>query len=137
MVETGTELVKGLYASFARGDAAAVLAAMADDIEWHEAEGGPYGGLHRGPDEVAARVFGPLAADVPDFAVSLERVLPSGSAVAVVARYTGTGGATGRRLDLPVVHVWDVRADEVVSFRQFVDAAAFLEVVSADAGVSA
>ena len=130
MAATGTELVEGLYEAFARGDVATVLAAMTDDIEWHEAEGGPYGGVHRGPDTVAARVFRPLAEDVPDFAVSVERVLGSGSLVAVVGRYTGTGRATGSRVDLPVVHVWEVRMGEVVSFRQFVDAAAFRAAVS-------
>lgn len=85
MTESNTEFVQHLYEASARGDTEAFFAALSDDIEWHEAEGGPYGGVHRGPDEVAVRVFGPLAEDVPDFAVSVERVLPSGNAVAVAA----------------------------------------------------
>jgi ketosteroid isomerase-like protein len=48
---------------------------------------------------------------------------------AVVARYTGTGKATGKRLDLSVVHVWDVRDDKIARFRQFADTAEFVEVV--------
>ena len=60
MTEQSVEIVEGLYAAFARGDVPAVLAAMADDIEWHQAEGMPYGGVHRGGDAVARNVFGNL-----------------------------------------------------------------------------
>jgi uncharacterized protein len=101
---------------------------MAEDVEWYEAEGMPYGGLHRGGETVARMVFGPLIADIPDFAVTPEEFIQSGDTVAVVARYTGSGKETARRLDLPVVHVWDVRDDKIVRFRQFADTAKFLEV---------
>jgi ketosteroid isomerase-like protein len=41
MGEKSADVVRGVYDSFARGDVPAVLAAMADGIEWHEAEGMP------------------------------------------------------------------------------------------------
>lgn len=128
---TSVELVKGVYEAFARGDLAAALAAMADDIEWHEADGGPYAGVYQGPDQVAAKVLAPVAGDVPDFAATPEQLIPSGRTVAVIGRYTGTGRATGKKLDLPVVHIWDVHEGELAGFRQFVDGAAFREVVVA------
>jgi len=43
MSEQSIEFVKGVYGAFARGDVPAVLGAFADDIEWYEAEGMPYG----------------------------------------------------------------------------------------------
>lgn len=132
MRESNVELVKDVYEAFARGDLAAALAAMAADIEWHEADGGPYAGVHRGPDQVAAKVLRPVAADVPDFAATPEEVIPSGRTVAVIGRYTGTGRATGMKLDLPIVHIWDVHEGKIASFRQFVDGAAFQEVVAPD-----
>jgi ketosteroid isomerase-like protein len=49
--------------------------------------------------------------------------------VAVVARYTGTGKATGEALDLRVVHIWEVRDGKIARFRQCADTAKFLEVV--------
>jgi ketosteroid isomerase-like protein len=104
---------------------------MADDIEWHEAEGMPYGSVYHGGEAVAQNVFGPLIQDIPDFAVTPEEFIASGDAVAVVARYTGTGKATGKQLDLRVVHVWDVRNGKIEQFRQFADAVKFLEVVAA------
>lgn len=106
MGEKSVEVVKGIYEAFGRGDVPAVLTAMADDIEWYEAEGMPYGGLHHGPDAAAQNVLGPLAQDIPHFAATPEELIPSGDTVAVVAHDTGTGKATGKELDLRVVHVW-------------------------------
>src|SRR5262249_36788952 len=109
MSEQSVECVEGIYAGFARGDVPAVLGAFADDIEWFEAEGMPYGGLHRGPEAVAQNVFGPITEDVEGFAVTPEELIASGTTVAAVVRYTGTGKATGKALDVPVVHVWEIR----------------------------
>ena len=131
MSEQNIELVRGLYEAFGRGDVPAVLGGMADDIEWYEAEGMPYGGVYHGGEAVAQNVFGPLTRDIPDFAVTPEEFIASGDAVAVVARYTGTGKATGKPLDLSVVHVWDVRDGKIARFRQFADTATFLAVVPA------
>lgn len=129
MSEQSVDVVRGAYEAFGRGDVPAVLGAMADDIEWYEAEGMPYGGVYHGGEAVAENVFGPLIRDIPDFAVTPEEFIASGDAVAVVVRYTGTGKATGKQLDLPVVHIWDVRNGKIQQFRQFADTAKFLEVV--------
>jgi hypothetical protein len=103
----------------------AVLGAFADDIEWYEAEGMPYGGLHHGGEAVAQKVFGPIAEDVEGFAVVPEEFMGSGGTVAAVVRYTGTGKATGKALDLPVVHIWDIRDGKLARFRQFIDTVKF------------
>ena len=131
MGEQSVDVVRGVYEAFGRGDVPAVLGAMADDIEWHEAEGMPYGGVYHGGEAVAQNVFGPITQDVVDFAVTAEEFIASGDAVAAVVRYTGTGKATGKQLNLPVVHVWDVRNGKLAQFRQFIDTAKFLEVVPA------
>src|SRR5271157_4799391 len=121
MAEQSVEVLKGVYAAFAKGDVPGVLGAFDGEIEWYEAEGMPYGGLHRGPEAVAQNVFGPITEDVENFAVSPEEFIASGDTIATVVRYTGTGKATRKQLDVPVVHVWDVRAGKVVRFRQFID----------------
>ena len=131
MGEQSLDVVRGVYEAFGRGDVPAVLGAMADDIEWHVAEGMPYGGVYHGGEAVAQNVFGPITQDIPDFAVKPEEFIASGDAVAAVVRYTGTGKATGKQLNLPVVHVWDVRNGKIAQFRQFIDTAKFLAVVPA------
>jgi hypothetical protein len=67
--------------------------------------------------------------DIPNFAVTPEQFIASGDTVAVVVRYTGTGKDTGKELDLPVAHVWEVRDGKLAQFRQFMDTVKFLEVV--------
>jgi uncharacterized protein len=129
MSEQNIEFLKGVYGAFARGDVPAVLGAFADDIEWYEAEGLPYGGLYRGGEAVAQNVFGPIDRDVDGFAVTPEEFVGSGDTVAAVVRYTGTGKATGKTLDVPVVHVWDIRDGKAARFRQFIDTVKFREVV--------
>jgi uncharacterized protein len=131
MSEQSIEIVKGIYGAFAQGDVPAVLGSFTDDIEWYEAEGMPYGGLHRGGDAVAQKVFGPISQDVDGFAVIPEEFMGSGDTVAVVVRYTGTGNATGKTLNVPVVHVWDLRDGKAARFRQFIDTVKFGEVVPA------
>jgi ketosteroid isomerase-like protein len=131
------DIIRSLYEAFARGDVPSVLGGFAPDIEWHEAEGMPYGGVYRGPEAVAQNVFGPIATDVEGFAVVPEQLIAAGDTVAAVVRYTGTGKATGKALDLPVVHVWDISDGKVARFRQFVDTVRYAEVVPADASVVA
>ena len=131
MSEQSVEVVKRAYAAFAEGDVPAVLGVFADDIEWHEADGMPYGGVYRGGEAVAQNVFGPISQDVEGFAVTPEEFMAAGDTVAVVVSYTGTGKATGKPLDLPVVHVWNIQDGKAVRFRQFADTVKFADVVPA------
>ncbi len=96
------EFVKGLYAAFGRGDVPAVLAGFADDIEWHEALGMPYGGVYRGGDAVMQNVFGPIATDVEGRSYRCQvrcRVMPMGPApqmMVVVRAGRGRGWRSAR-----------------------------------------
>jgi uncharacterized protein len=132
MTDSNVEIVKGAYEAFGRGDVEAVLGAMSEDVEWNEAEGMPYGGRHIGRQAVAERVFGPIVADIPNLSVTPEEMYASGDTVVVVTRYAGTGAATGVQLDLPVVHIWDIRDGQLARFRQFADTIEFAEVVPAE-----
>ena len=129
MSEQNVEFVKSIYGAFASGDVPTVLGAFAEDIEWSEAEGMPYGGVYRGGDAVAQNVFGPISEDVEGFAIVPEELIGSGATVAAIVRYTGTGKATGKALDVPVVHVWEIRDGKLARFRQFIDTVKFAEVV--------
>ena len=131
MSEQNVAFVKDVYGAFARGDVPAVLGAFTDDIEWFEAEGMPYGGIYHGPEAVAQNVFGPITEDIDGFALVIEEMIGSGGTVAAVVRYTGTGKASGKALDVPAVHVWDLRDGKLARFRQFIDTVKYAEVVPA------
>jgi hypothetical protein len=62
------------------------------------------------PTRRSTNVLGPLTEDIPDFAATPEEPIASGDTVTVVAHYTAAGMATGKELDLRVMHVWDVMA---------------------------
>jgi ketosteroid isomerase-like protein len=118
------EIVRRSYEAFARGDLAAVTADMADEIVWEQAQGLPHGGVYRGLDAVRRNVFEPLDRDWWDaFSATPEEVLDAGSDVVVLGRYRGVAKGTGRRLDVPFVHVWTLRDGKAVRFRQFLDTA--------------
>lgn len=131
--QSSIEFIKGIYGAFGRGDVATVLDAFADDVEWYEAEGMPYGGVYRSGEAVLQNVFGPISEDVEGFTVTPEEFIGSGDTVAVVVRYTGTGKLSRKELNEPVVHVWELRDGKLARFRQFIDTMKFGEVVPAGA----
>jgi len=124
---SAVEITARSYEAFARGDMDAVLADMHPDIEWHQAQGLPHGGLYRGIDEVRRNVFDPLDRDWwAEFVVTPEQFLDAGAEVVVIGRYRGVAKQTGRTLDVPFVHVWTFRDELAVRFRQFLDTAGWI-----------
>lgn len=123
-------IVRRSYEAFARGDLDAVVADMDERIEWHQAQGLPHGGVYRGLAAVRRNIFDPLDRDWWDeFSAEPEELLDAGREVVVLGRYRAVGKATGRRLDVPFVHVWTLRAGKAVRFRQFLDTAGWNEAL--------
>ena len=119
------------YEAFARGDMDAVLADMHGDIEWHQAQGLAHGGVYRGIDEVRRNVFDPLDRDWwEEFVVTPEELIDAGSDVVVLGRYRGIARGTGKRLDVPFVHVWTFEDGLAIRFRQFLDTAGWIEALA-------
>ena len=126
-----TEIATRSYRAFARDDLDAVLADMHPEIEWHQAQGLPHGGLYQGLDEVRRNVFDPLDRDWwQEFVVEPEEFLESGEQVVVLGRYRGVAKETGKALDVPFVHVWTFRDGLAVRFRQFLDTAGWVEALA-------
>ena len=127
----GIELVRRSYEAFARDDLDGVLADMHPKIEWHQAQGLPHGGYYRGLDEVRRNIFEPLDAEWwEEFSAEPDEFLDAGSQVVVLGRYRGVAKGTGKRLDVPFVHVWTVEGDKAVRFRQFLDTRGWVEALS-------
>lgn len=122
------EAIRGLYDAFAAGDVGAVVAAMAPDVEWNEAESFPYadGNPYIGPDAVVQGVFARLASEWIDFKVSPREILDAGDTVVALGRYTARHGESGRALDIPFVHVWRLEDGVIRRFQQYTDTAGTL-----------
>lgn len=120
-------IVRRSYEAFARGDMDAVLADMADDIEWQQAQGLPHGGTYHGLTAVRANIFDPLDRDWWSvFSAVPDEFLDAGDEVVVLGRYRGEARQTGNQLDVPFVHVWSLRGGKAWRFRQFLDTAGWV-----------
>ena len=124
---SAVDIVRRSYDAFARDDMDGVLADMHPDIEWYQAQGLPHGGYYRGLAEVRRNIFDPLDEEWWDeFAADPEEFLDARDQVVVLGRYRGVAKGTGKRLDVPFVHVWTLRDGRAVRFRQFLDTAGWV-----------
>lgn len=126
----GTSVVRGIYDAFGRGDVEAVLAALDEKVEWHEAEHSTYwgGGPFVGPQAVVEGLFARLGEDFDGFRVDIDRIVGAGDTVVAEGRYRADAAkSTGQPLDAQVAHVWDVRDGKVVRFQQYTDTWQFAE----------
>lgn len=123
MSQENVALVQAAYDAFARGDGAAVLAAMDPGIVWNEAENFPYadGNPYVGPMAVAEGVFGRIGADWEGFHLVIETLLDAGGIVVALGRYRGRNKATRTELDAQFAHVWWLSAGKITRFQQYTD----------------
>ena len=117
------EQARGVYAAFAAGDIPAVLAVFAPDIEWTEAEGGPYGGVFHGPEGVLENVFMKLGGEWDGYAAIPSEFVADGDTVVVLGEYSGTYRATGKHFRAPFAHAWRFKDGKAVRFQQYTDTA--------------
>jgi ketosteroid isomerase-like protein len=117
------DLVRSIYAAFASGDVPGVVARMAPDMVWNEAENFPYadGNPYEGPPAILTGVFARLGSEWDGFAAAPEEYLDAGDTVIVLGRYVGTYKATGRPLHAQMVHVWRLEGGRAVRFQQYTD----------------
>ena len=129
------DVVRKIYRDFAAGDAAAILDAFTDDIEFKLAEHHPYrgsAGAWHGKQAVAESFFAIAGPEWDGWTIGVEQTVEAVGAVIVEGRYTGLYKPTGRRMDVEVCHVWRFRGDRVASFHQYVDTAALRRVMGRD-----
>lgn len=128
---SSVDLVKRSYAAFERGDLDGVLGDLDPEIEWQQAQGLPHGGTYHGVDEVRRAIFDPLGEEWWDeFSAVPAEFLDAGGEVVVLGRYRGVAKGTGKQLDVPFVHVWTVRGEKAVRFRQYLDTAGWVEALA-------
>src|SRR5437867_9211257 len=97
MSEANIQIAKNAYAAFGRGDIAAILNVLDENIVWTTPGNMPDSGTRRGPAE-AAKFFQSVG-ELWDFQAFEPRdYIASGEQVAVVGSYTGTARSTGRQV---------------------------------------
>ena len=78
-MQSDLDVVRGMYSAFSRGDVASVLAALAPEIVWVEADGFPSAGTYTTPDDVLHKVFLRLATEWDAFSATPREHVCDGS----------------------------------------------------------
>ena len=116
-----TEIIRGAYAAFAKGDIPTELGALASNVIWIEAEGGPYGGTYVGPNAVLENVFMKIGGEWDAYAAVPDEFIANDNTVVALGKYSGKYKATGKSFTAPFVHVWKLQDGKVISFQQHTD----------------
>jgi ketosteroid isomerase-like protein len=122
------EVVKQVYSAFGRRDLAAAVALFAPEVQIDQSPEVPWGGHyegHEGAHEFFARLTRRL-----DSTLVFERFIDAGEHVVAIARTQGAERAHGRRYDVPVAHVWQVRGGKVARVLFCIDNPTMLAALS-------
>jgi len=128
------EVVRQIYADFARGDVDGVLASFHPQIEFRLAEHHVYDAGREGwigPDAVAQNFLARIGPDWESFTVEPRTWHVADETVVVEGRYAGAHRATGKTLDMQFCHVWQIAGRQVVRFQQYTDTAHLRAVAGA------
>ncbi|MBC6489866.1 nuclear transport factor 2 family protein [Flavihumibacter stibioxidans] len=123
-MEKETGIVKSMYDAVAKGDFPTFLGTMDPAIIWNEADNFPYSDRNPyiGPQAVAEGVFGRIAADWDNFALSdMVFYTTVDDSVVVTGRYNGVNKLTGKSMHAQFVHIWRVKDNKAISFQQYAD----------------
>lgn len=122
-MSSNADVIRGVYAAFQKGDIPSVLAAMAPDIVWNEAENFPYAdnNPYVGPEAVLQGVFARLGGEWDSFSVREEELIDAGETIVTLGRYGGAPKATGRAINAQFAHVWRFKNGKIASFQQYTD----------------
>ena len=120
-MRTPHQIIADHYAASDRKDLQAMLAEVADDVQWTEMAGFPCAGTHVGRVQVVEKVFKVLGAEWEGYRFVLERLVDGGDTVVGIGDYHGRHRKTGKDMHARVTHVWQVQGGQVRRFEQFTD----------------
>jgi ketosteroid isomerase-like protein len=126
MSEENVNVVRHSFEAFGRGDFAAVLDTMDNGIEWVDQESLPWGGVHRGHEQLAAHMQS-FAANFDEVRVEPHELLDAGERVVVTGRLAGR--AAGGEFDVGVAYVWQLRDGKAVSVETYTDTVLVLKAL--------
>jgi uncharacterized protein len=120
-------VVQNAYAAFGRGDIPALLALMADDIDWRPVVGAarhvPFSGERKGTAAVAD--FFRQVAESEDFEQFEPRqFVAQGDKVVALGHYRAVTKTTGKSFESDFVMVFTLRDGKITAFQEFTDSAA-------------
>lgn len=113
--------IRATYEGSSEENGRNLLAVLAPEAEWTEAEGFPYAGTYVGPAAIFAGVFQRLATEWNDYRAEVYTYLEDGDHVAAFGVYSGTYKKTGLSMRADFVHLYEMRGRKIVRMKQCVD----------------
>ena len=111
--------VQRLYAAYGRGDVDAVLAELADDVDWAAeaaSDSAPWYGTYHGKAAVPG-FFAAIASNVDVSAFEVQSIAANEHDVIAVVRWTYTVRSTGRTASMYMQHWFRFADGRIVFFR--------------------
>ena len=132
--QENVQVVQRLYAAFQRGDFAAFLNTLADEVEWFVPGPQPilpWAGLHKGREQVA-QFFTEYAqtAEIQQF--EPREFIAQGERVVVLGYRRDRVKTTDRSFEGEWAQVFSLRAGKIVNFRGYIDTAAIVAAFRGD-----
>jgi ketosteroid isomerase-like protein len=127
--QQNVDLIKKIYAAFGKGDIDTIIDSLADQLVWRFDAPSviPYAGEYDTPDQVKEGFFGGLASTQKDYALTTDEFIAQNDKVVMAGRYGATVNDTGKRFDLPLLHVWTIQNGKVKRLVIFADTAKVAE----------
>ena len=119
MSDPKIEAVQRVYEAYGRADMEAVLAEVADDVDWAAEAAStsvPWFGSHRGKDEVA-RFFKEIGSNIEVTEFTPLSFASNETDVVATVRWAYTVNATGKRSAMLMQHWWRFADGKIVFFR--------------------
>ena len=142
---SNVQTVQQMYQAFGQGDVGAILAHMADDVEWEawdtgnigQEAGVPWLQRRSGRDGVG-EFFAAVAANLEFHSFEPLNILEGPGQVAALIRFDATAKETGERFQDQEMHLWDFDdTGKVTGMRHLVDTAKHIKAAKGSlAGVS-
>jgi ketosteroid isomerase-like protein len=127
MSEQNIDVIKRVYEAMENRDAEVMQELFADDMRVWQSPMLPWGGDYEGRD--GAFTFFLTLVEHIESQVTTESLFAAGDHVVQTGRTRGTVVANGAPLDMPEVHVWELRDGKVVAFRVYIDTPAMLDAL--------
>jgi ketosteroid isomerase-like protein len=115
------ELIRATYEGKSEDNGRNLLAALAPDASWTEAEGFPYAGTYVGAEAIIAGVFHRLGTEWVGYKAEVHTFLEDGDKVAAFGVYSGTYKATGKSMRAEFAHLYVLKGGKIQSMNQYVD----------------